>query len=156
MKKIIYIAHLVVALFAMTSCEDFLNITPEGQAKRSELLETAEGIEDAMYGVYAQLRSNTLYGQELHFHTLEIMAHNLHCSGNTTLTALGNFEYDNTNVESIFENIWTAMYKNISNVNCVLDAPLVANAKEFPYTIYKGEALGLRAFMHFDLVRIFA
>lgn len=156
MKKIIYIAHLMVVLFATTSCEDFLNITPEGQAKRSELLETAEGIEDAMYGVYAQLRSNTLYGQELHFHTLEIMAHNLHCGGNTTLIALGNFEYDNTNVESIFENIWTAMYKNISNVNCVLDAPLVANAKEFPYTIYKGEALGLRAFMHFDLVRIFA
>ena len=156
MKKIIYIIHLAVALFATTSCEDFLNITPEGQAKRDELLESAEGIEDAMYGVYAQLRSNTLYGQELHFHTLEVMAHNLHCEGNTTLTALGNFEYDNTNVESLFEKIWTAMYKNISNVNCVLDAPLVANAKEFPYTIYKGEALGLRAFMHFDLVRIFA
>ena len=84
MKKIIYIAPLVVALFAVTSCEDFLNITPEGQAKRNELLKTAEGIEDAMYGVYAQLRSNTLYGQELHFHTLEIMAHNLYCSGNTT------------------------------------------------------------------------
>ena len=156
MKKIIYIIHLAVVLFATTSCEDFLNITPEGQAKRDELLATTEGIEDAMYGVYAQLRSNTLYGQELHFHTLEIMAHNLHCSGNTTLTALGNFEYDNTNVESIFENIWTAMYKNISNVNSVLDAPLVANAEEFPYTIYKGEALGLRAFMHFDLVRLFA
>lgn len=155
MKKILYIIQLTIALFATTSCEDFLNITPEGQAKRDELLTTPEGIEDAMYGVYSQLRSNTLYGQELYYHTLEIMAHNLYCNGHTTITALGKFEYDNTNVKSLFESIWTAMYKNISNVNSVLDAPLVANAKEFPYTIYRGEALGLRAFMHFDLARLF-
>ncbi len=156
MKKVLYITHLVVALLATASCEDFLNITPEGQAKRDELLLTTEGLEEAMYGVYAQLRSTTLYGQELYFHTLEIMAHNMYCDGHTTLTALGNFEYDNTNVKSVFESIWTAMYKNISNVNSVLSSPLIVDAEEFPYTIYKGEALGLRAFMHFDLVRLFA
>lgn len=155
MKKITYMMYLVVALLATTSCEDFLNITPEGQAKRDEILLTTEGIEEAMYGVYAQLRSNTLYGQELHFHTLEIMAHNMYCAGHTTLTALGEFDYSNTNVKSIFEGIWTAMYKNISNVNSVLNSPLIVDAEEFPYTIYKGEALGLRAFMHFDLVRLF-
>ena len=147
---------LAVAMLATTSCEEFLDVIPEGQAKRDELLLTTEGLEEAMYGVYSQLRSNTLYGQELHFRTLEIMAHNMYCDGHTTLTALGNFEYDNTYVKSIFESIWTAMYKNISNANSVLSSPLVADAKEFPYTIYKGEALGLRAFMHFDLVRLFA
>ena len=156
MKKILYMIPLVTALLAMTSCEDFLNITPEGQAKRDELLLTTEGLEEAMYGVYSQLRSTNLYGQELYFHTLEIMAHNMYCDGHTTLTALGNYEYDNTYVKSIFESIWTAMYKNISNANSVLSSPLIVEAKEFPYTIYKGEALGLRAFMHFDLVRLFA
>ena len=155
MKKMKYIICLLAMLLSATSCEDFLNIIPEGQAKRDELLTTAEGIEDAMYGVYSQLRSNTLYGQELYYHTLEIMAHNMYCDGHTTITALGKFEYDNTNVKSLFESIWTAMYKNISNVNSILDATLVAEAKEFPYTIYRGEALGLRAFMHFDLVRLF-
>ena len=156
MKKMKYIIYLFVAMVATTSCEDFLNITPDGQAKRDELLQTQQGIEDAMYGVYSQLRSTTLYGQELYFQTLEVLAHNLYCDGNTSIEALGNFEYDNTNVKSLFESIWTAMYKNISNVNSVLDAPLVASATEFPFTIYRGEALGLRAFMHFDLVRLFA
>jgi hypothetical protein len=156
MKKILYTIFLTVVAFTTTSCEDFLNITPEGQAKRDELLLTTEGLEEAMYGVYSQLRSTTLYGQELHFHTLEILAHNMYCNGHTTLTALGNYEYDNTDVKSIFESIWTAMYKNISNANSVLSSPLIVDAKEFPYTIYKGEALGLRAFMHFDLVRLFA
>lgn len=156
MKTFKPIIALFVCTILFTACEDFLNIIPEGQAKREELLMTAEGIEDAMYGVYSQLRSERLYGQELYFQTLEVMAQNLGCPGNESITALGNFEYDNTNVKSLFESIWTAMYKNISNLNSVLDAPLVANAKEFPYTIYKGEALGLRAFMHFDLVRLFA
>ena len=156
MKTFKTIITALVCSMTFAACEDFLNIIPEGQAKRDELLATPEGIEDAMYGVYSQLRSNTLYGQELYFQTLEVMAHNLYCDGNESITALGNFEYDNTNVKSHFEGIWTAMYKNISNVNSVLDAPLVADAKEYPYTIYRGEALGLRAFMHFDLVRLFA
>ena len=156
MKKMKHIIYLFVALLATTSCEDFLNITPDGQAKRDELLETQQGIEDAMYGVYSQMRSTTLYGQELHFQTLEVMAHNLFCDGNTSIEALGKFEYENTNVKSLFEGIWTAMYKNISNVNSILDASLVKNATAYPYTIYRGEALGLRAFMHFDLVRLFA
>ncbi len=156
MKTFKSIIALFVCSILLTACEDFLNITPEGQAKRDELLMTTEGIEDAMYGVYSQLRAERLYGQELYFQTLEVMAHNLYCNGNEAITALGNFEYDNTNVKSLFESIWTTMYKNISNVNSVLDAPLVAEAKEFPYTIYRGEALGLRAFMHFDLVRLFA
>ena len=156
MKKMKYIIYLFVALLATTSCEDFLNITPDGQAKRDELLKTQYGIEDAMYGVYSQMRSTTLYGQELYYQALEVMAHNLYCDGNTLIDPLGKFEYDNTNVKSLFESIWTAMYKNISNVNSVLDAPLVAEAKAFPYTVYRGEALGLRAFMHFDLVRLFA
>lgn len=155
MKSLRSIITMLVCSLLFTACEDFLNIIPEGQAKRDELLTTSEGIEEAMYGVYSQLRSETLYGQELYFQTLEVMAHNLYCDGNTAITALGNFEYDNTDVKSLFESIWEAMYKNISNANSVLNAPLVAEATEFPYTIYKGEALGLRAFMHFDLVRLF-
>ena len=141
---------------ALTACEDFLNITPEGQIKRDELLETPEGIEDALYGAYAQMRNQSLYGQELSFSTVELLAQTLTCEGNKTIEALTKYDYANTSVKGIFEGIWTAMYKNISNVNSILDAPLVASASEFPYTIYKGEALGLRAFMHFDLMRLYA
>ena len=155
MKKIRYIIYMIVALLATTSCEGFLNITPDGQSKRDDQLSTEQGIEDAMYGVYSQLRSSSLYGQELYFKTLEVLAHNLYSKDNDDIKALANFEYSNTEVKSLFEGIWIAMYKNISNVNSVLAAPLVANATTYPYTIYRGEALGLRAFMHFDLVRLF-
>lgn len=142
-------------LTTSTSCENFLDITPEGQVERDELLKTPEGIEDALYGVYARLRSEYLYGQELSFSYLEIMAQELSCYGNDAITALGKYDYKYSTVESMFESIWTTMYNNISNVNSVLVSDLVKNATEYPYTVYRGEALGLRAFMHFDLMRIY-
>ena len=157
MKKIIYIyTFLSALLFTTTSCEDFLNITPDGQAKRDQLLSTPQGIEDAMYGIYSQMRSQSLYGQELHFSTLEILSHTLWCNGSDGITAMGNYDWSHSSVKAVFESAWIAMYKNISNVNSVLNAPLVMEATEYPYTVYRGEALGLRAFMHFDLVRLFA
>ncbi len=156
MKKRLYILIVCVAMLgSMTSCDSYLDITPEGQVERDDLLTTSAGIEDALYGVYAQLRNQGLYGQELSFSTLEIMSQSLYCNGNEAITALGKYDYNYSTVENIFINVWTLMYNNISNVNSVLESDLVSNATEYPYTIYRGEALGLRAFMHFDLMRIF-
>ena len=155
MKKIIYML-MSVALLTTTSCEGFLNITPDGQSKRDELLSTQQGIEDAMYGVYSQMRTQSLYGQELYFSTLEILSQTVWCNGSTGVTAMSEYDWAHSSVKGIFDAAWTAMYKNISNVNSVLDAPLVKDATTYPYTLYRGEALGLRAFMHFDLVRLFA
>lgn len=162
MNKIIYIIMCSCTIMGLmfTSCDDFLEITPEGQVKRDQLLSTEEGIEDALYGVYAQLRSTSLYGQELSFSSLEIMAQSLWCYGNMSsakaINALGSFDYTYSAVENLFESVWTEMYKNISNVNSVINSSLIERASEYPYTIYRGEAYALRAFMHFDLVRLFA
>ena len=141
---------------AATSCEGYLDITPDGQVKRDEMLATNDGVEDALYGVYAKLRNTTLYGQEMYFSSLEIMSQTLYCYGNTGVTALGQYDYNNTTVKNVFAMIWNDMYNNISNVNSVLNAPLVDGANAYPANIYKGEALALRAMMHFDLMRLFA
>lgn len=157
--KMKYIVLCLCALtLCTTSCDDFLDITPDGQVKRDPMLSTAEGIEDALYGVYASMRSSSLYGQELHFSAVEIMSNTMTCKGNTAVEALGRYDYTHSSVQDLFEAVWTEMYKNISNVNSILNAPLVSNADvdDYPYNIYKGEALGLRAFMHFDLMRLFA
>ena len=152
----IKIVMAVGITIAATSCEGFLDITPDGQVKRDEMLATNEGVEDALYGVYAKLRNTTLYGQEMYFSSLEIMSQTLYCYGNTGVTALGQYDYNNTTVKNVFAMIWNDMYNNISNVNSVLNAPLVDGANAYPANIYKGEALALRAMMHFDLMRLFA
>lgn len=148
---------LLAAGCLLTACDDYLDITPDGQLKRSELLKSAEGIEDALYGTYAKLRTNSLYGQELSYQSLEVMAHTMECPGNNAISALGQHNYNYSSVKTMFEQMWTEMYANISNANSILSANLIASADagDFPYNIYKGEALGLRAFMHFDLMRLF-
>lgn len=156
MNKIKTTLLVLFGMMMFSSCEDFLDITPEGQVKRDELLSTNEGIEDALYGAYAQLRSNALYGQELYFSSLEIMSQTMYCYGNDAITALGNYDYSNTSVQDMFQAVWIEMYKNISNVNSILNSSLIENATTFPATVYRGEALALRGFMHFDLMRIFA
>ncbi len=149
------IVFFLIQSVLLSSCNSFLDITPDGQAKRDEMLQTKAGIEDALYGVYAQMRQSSLYGSELSIRGIEVLAQNMTCPGNDDIEMLQRYEYDKSDVQSWAEYIWTSMYANISNANSVLSADLVKQAKDFPYTTYKGEALALRAFMHFDLVRLF-
>ena len=151
--SIIFLSALIIVV--PSSCDDYLDITPEGQVKRDDLLSSSEGFEDALYGVYAQMRQTTLYGQYLSFYLLEIMSQTLDCYGSTSVTALSSYDYDYSTIEDAFEDVWTDMYNNISNANSILTSDLATSPTEYPYTIYRGEAIGMRAFMHFDLMRIF-
>lgn len=158
MKKIFPIiaaGALCLTTLSLTSCDEYLDITPDGQVKRSEMLLTIEGIEDALYGAYAQMRTSELYGMALSVYGVEVLGQNMDCRGSDFVENLGAFNWEYSDVRDWAEGVWTAMYKNISNVNAVLDAPLVDEATEFPYSLYRGEALALRAFMHFDLMRLF-
>lgn len=144
-----------MALAGLTSCNDFLDITPDGQVSRDDQLSTAAGVEDALYGVYSQMRTEALYGQELTFSTLDLMAQYFSCKNDPATRALQEYRYDNTDVQNVFEAMWTKMYNNISNVNSIINCDLLNGANSYPLNIYRGEALGLRAFMHFDLLRLF-
>lgn len=138
------------------SCENYLNIVPDGQVKREEMLKTAQGIEDALFGAYAQMRQQSLYGMALSIYGVEVLAQNMDSQWSDFSNNMGTYNWDYSEVRDWSEAVWTDMYHNISNVNSVLAAPLVSEAQEFPYTLYKGESLAMRAFMHFDLVRLFA
>ncbi|MFR7812353.1 MAG: RagB/SusD family nutrient uptake outer membrane protein [Butyricimonas faecihominis] len=66
-----------------------------------------------------------------------------------------NFEYDKA--ETIINNIWSQAYTTIANLNNILEN--IENKENILhptyYNIIKGEALGLRAFLHFELLRMF-
>ena len=44
-------------------CDDFLTVKPKSDIKDVELFSTAEGCEDAIYGAYAKLGADGLYGR---------------------------------------------------------------------------------------------
>ncbi|MCH5227368.1 MAG: RagB/SusD family nutrient uptake outer membrane protein [Muribaculaceae bacterium] len=152
-----FLAAASISCTSLVSCNDFLDVTPDGQEKLDQILSTPEGVESALYGAYAQLRNTNLYGANLSFKVVDILAQHFTVYGgnNNHIAALEKYDYNYSDVEQDFENIWTKMYGNISNVNAILGSAILNDASSFPYNIYKGEALGLRAFMHFDLLRLF-
>ena len=156
----INIRNIIIVLGIMiftSSCDNFLDIQPKGQVRGKDLLTDQKGFENALYGVYATLRNDALYGRTLSYYNLEIMAQYYDCFGNEFVTQLRQFNYKHSQIETSFFDVWCKMYNNISNVNNVLENLTHESSSSLKfYDIYKGEALGLRAFMHFDLLRLFS
>ena len=149
LKNIIFILGV---LFLGSSCENFLDVHPKGEVTGKELLKDRKGFENALYGVYATMRNQTLYGRYLSYYTLDVMAQYYTSFGNTYVSELRAFNYKQTDVETEFYNIWCKMYNNISNVNNILENLDNISASSLKYyPIYKGEALALRAFLQVGL-----
>ena len=154
-----YIGFLIV-VFSFSACENFLDVKPEGEFLGDILFETSEGCEDALYGVYANLGSTSLYGKTLSYYLPDILASYYIAEGTSNTSYMYQWSHYNYTGEdsdrSVFDEVWTRMYENISYVNSVL-FNLEGKENSFRYyNFYKGEALALRAFMHFELCCYFA
>lgn len=144
-------------LMLATSCDSFLDVHPKGEVLDNELFKDAKGYENALYGIYGSMRGDDLYGRNLSYYTLDVMAQYFNfTSKDDYVTPLRQFKYKEPAVKAGFSTIWSRMYNTISNVNNILlHLEQTSPSSLRYYDIYKGEALGLRAFLHFDLVRLF-
>ena len=146
---------LVLLLFS-TSCNKFLDIRPEGELTSNQLLKDAEGFETAMYGVYATMGKDNMYGVNLSHNMLDVLAQYFVCPGNVFTDNVLKYNYKVAEVESGLSDVWSSTYSNIANVNNILKNLERFSPENFQYyNLYRGEALGLRAFMHFDLMRMY-
>jgi len=152
MKKLFYISILI----ALTSCNKFLDVKPASQIDKDDLFKTEQGFEEALNGVYSLCSSTSLYGANLTFMN-DILSQNYQFN-DVILQQTANFNYTLPSVVSKNYDTWTTAYRAIANCNYLLaavDDPKVGfsgNNRE----LIKGEALALRAYLHFDLLRMFA
>ncbi|MGL5682046.1 MAG: RagB/SusD family nutrient uptake outer membrane protein [Marinifilaceae bacterium] len=156
--KLKYLFSILLIVSSLTqSCDDFLNVNPEGEVTNDDLFKTYVGFEESLYGVYAYLATPSLYGQNLTHKVNDVVGQYFIGRWDKDPTfklAVYNYMHQDTRV--IFDNIWNEMYKNISHVNNILINLETKQPDEMRlYNIYKAEALGLRAFMHFELLRLF-
>ena len=155
-KLLIGLCFLAVSL---SSCKKWLELQPESEIAAPVLFSTENGFMDAINGVYNLAGSVDLYGKELTFGTPEALAQNYSMRNDNQKyrqTTLYNYK-DGTFIERK-DKIWAGLYSAIVNCNLIL-----ANVDEkksvftgVNYEIVKGEALALRAYFHFDLLRLFA
>lgn len=157
MKKT-YLHILLAGLFSFTSCNDWLNVDPKTSIPADKQFETEFGFKDVMTGIYLKLTDTELYARNLTYGYLDELAglYEDHSVANDA-DRVDIYNYTDE-TESRINGIYVKMYNTIANIN-----NLLANLEEHRnvlttplyYETMKGEALGLRAFLHFDLLRLF-
>lgn len=159
MKKISLLLLLSSGVFLFSSCKKWLDVQPNSQVKASELFKTEAGFKEALAGTYTILTDEALYGKELTYGMMGVLSHEWSSfpSTSTGYTEDGNYNYaTGTATQNRIDGIWSKMYEAASNANTILEN--IDQGKVFTgdnYKIIKGEALALRAFIHFDLLRCF-
>lgn len=139
------------------SCSDWLDVEPKSQVKDTEMFSTEAGFKEILAGVYTLLTSESLYAKELRFGMVGVLAQEWDYYSATSYQEDALYNYSAAYPEGRIDGIWSGMYNAIANVNTLLEA-IDAKKSVFTgvnYEVIKGEALALRAFIHFDLLRCF-
>ncbi len=151
---------LIGSAFALTSCSDWLDVSPKTEVREGELFSTEAGYRNAMSGVYILLGQKPLYGVQASMYVPEFLAHTWTTPSESTDASafyLAKNDYTNSNVESTLDDLWSNYYNAIAQINNILtnlqssSVAFTGNQRQ----IMEGELYGLRAFLHLDLLRFF-
>jgi len=160
--KQIYIILLLLPLFF--SCNDWFDgALPRDRNLEQDQFSSEEGINAVLNGIYRSFSSESLYGGKLTMTTVELMAHYYHYADNLTnqtdytkFNNISKYLYSEDPVKTEFSAIWKDAYNTIFRINNfihnVSETSVISAQKR---DILLGEAYGLRAYLHFDLFRLF-
>lgn len=157
MKKILL---LLVPVLLFASCNKWLDVNPALEMREKDAFATEQGFEDLLIGAYTRMASTSLYGKNTTVLLPELIVQHWTMSGTPTelTTALKSFDYTATVSKSLLETVWVQYYQTIVNLNALL-ANIDERKEIFSagnYELCKGEALALRAFLHFEVLRLWA
>jgi len=152
MKKILYII-LIFTLASLASCDDWLDVKPKTEILADDLFQDEEGFNQALLGVYIGMTDKDAYGENLSWHFLEILAQQY----NITSGSYFNVAEYNFKTSRYKSKIWNKQYNCISQVNQILEMVDLNESllSSQAHNLIKGEALALRAFCHFDILRLY-
>ena len=152
----------IILPFILGGCHDWLSVSPESNINEEDLFAKEDGYQVALNGIYKSMAEASMYGQEMSYGALEILAHtysNGYFSG--AYSDIYSSRFTTVNSKNLFEKMWSATYNAIANCN-----NLIENVKNEPVTQFEegeigknlilGEAYALRGFLHFDMLRLFA
>lgn len=164
MRKFIIILGI---LSSVTSCRDFLTVEPIEQVSINQQLSNKQGILVALNGAYYNLRSSTILTLAPYIYG-DLLSGNLGFSPNPNTSLINppssgaiatiyNFEYDKTETSNTINGFYSSAYQLINNLNLILQyVDAIPDATESEKKQIKAEALAMRAFMHFQLYKIYS
>lgn len=153
MKKIknIYIAIIALCTY---SCNDFLDSKPISSESEDSFYKTDEQMFKALIAAYDVLGWTSHFPFANNIPFSEIRSDNANAGGGTPRdnVFIQDMEiFKNTSHCEIARNIWKKDYAGIYKANLVINAEFDSDLTK----LYKAEALFLRAWFHFDLLRTY-
>lgn len=146
MKK--YISAFALSALVCSSCSDFLDVQPEGDATTTQYFTNDQQAIDAIDGLYERFHQEGCYGRELFWEqgaACDVVWGRTR--GYPTLATL-----DYTGDESPLRDVFSRMYSTMSRANWVIDGLLDKEATTTLTEVEKrslGEAFFCRAWAHF-------
>lgn len=161
MKSRLYIIGVLMGCFLQYGCSDWLDVQPYDKISEDDLFSTESGFQKLLNGVYLGLNDDDLYGASLTVEMIEVMGGAYTIGSDNSVwgnyTDLADYQYETDYWRDRLSETWNAAYAMILNCN-----ELIENMEEKRdvftgdnYNIIRGEALALRAMLHFDMLRIF-
>jgi hypothetical protein len=152
-----YLGLLLVLVLA--SCDSFLYQEPTTEISKNEALADIESVERALYGAYnLTMKSPDAYRGVLTYYA-DLTGGNVKVNPGLTSEAkpeLRRIESFNS-LSDLTVDSYTALYEILNAVNNVINAiPTLPDGRRAEKDRILGQALGLRALLHFDLVRLYA
>ncbi|MET0634524.1 MAG: RagB/SusD family nutrient uptake outer membrane protein [Chitinophagaceae bacterium] len=154
MKPVIKIAVLLFVLIIMeSSCrKKFFDLEPFDALPIESATQTEADLDVAANGMYASLRDVDLYGRTLPLKG-DLASDNVYLKTSNSGRYLTFRDFNQTTANAEANNVWDAAYAAIKNANLIINAEI--EQTELVDQL-KGEALTVRALMHFELVRNYA
>ena len=154
MKKILQLGSMVFIFLIIYSCSDFLDLAPKDRLSEEVYYETPEQLKFALNGAYSILRSNGV--TKNWFIMSEIPSDNTYGQSSGTITDRDEFDrFYLRSLNPYLSGFWDDAYSGINQANKIIEELIDSDVEESLKNRYTLEAKFLRAFLHFNLVRIF-
>lgn len=152
--------YLFIMMLFTTSCGKWLDVNPKTQVKEVTQFSSRQGYIDALAGVYQKAAEYNSYGGQLTYAMADILAQRYEnkFTANTYMNRLATFTYTDSQIQTNIASIFSNQYATIAQANFILKN-IDQNAgvlDEESRKIIKGEALAMRAYVHFDLAQLFS
>lgn len=143
---------------SLVSCEDWLDVRPKSEILTDMHFEEESGFRDQLAGVYTAMTETSMYGRSLSFGLMSVLSQDYDLKSESTYRYAAEYNYEETGTKGMIDNIWSSAYNCIANLNIMLkyidNDPNIFTDNN--YKMYKGEILGLRAFLHLEMLRIYS
>lgn len=154
-----FIVLATAIIYVHSGCKKYLDIQPEDQYTEEQVFSSENSAQQALNGIYMNLAGNRLYGANLSNTLIELLGQRYTADPASVNEYIVKLNYVNPSVSPLFDALWKEAYTTILKTNKFISSSQQAMGNgvlsQRQTAIVSGEAIAIRAMLHFDILRLF-